>query len=88
MTRASDDEAMKPLGPRLEPPRSWWVKWVVLAVFAVSVAVLPMIKWLLGSPDAERATGCPAARISVSGREASRVKETCLGSKEQWPMWR
>ena len=48
MSRGYDDEAMKPLGPRLEPPRPWWVKWIVLAVFAASVAVVPAVKWLLG----------------------------------------
>jgi hypothetical protein len=37
-----------PLGPRLEPPRPWWVKWIVLAIFAASVAVVPVLVWLLG----------------------------------------
>jgi hypothetical protein len=46
VTRAYDDEAMKPIGPRLEPPRSWWVKWVVLAVFAASVAILLALAWV------------------------------------------
>ena len=47
MTRAYDDEAMKPIGPRLEPPRPWWAKWVVLALFAASVAIVPALVWLL-----------------------------------------
>jgi len=34
VTRAYDDEAMKPLGPRLEPPPPWWRKWMLLAIFA------------------------------------------------------
>ena len=38
VTRGYDEEAVKPLGPRLEPPPPWWRKWVVLAVFAASVA--------------------------------------------------
>ena len=37
MTRAYDEESLKPLGPRQEPPRPWWVKWLVLAIFAASV---------------------------------------------------
>jgi hypothetical protein len=37
MTRAYECQALKPLGPRLEPPRPWWGKWLVLAVFAASV---------------------------------------------------
>jgi hypothetical protein len=48
MTRAYDDEALQPLGPRLEPPPPWWRKWLILAVFLASVAVLPALKWLLG----------------------------------------
>ncbi len=47
MTRAYDYEAMKPLGPRLEPPPPWWRKWVVLAVFAASVAFDTSVAWLL-----------------------------------------
>lgn len=45
MTRAYDDEAMKPIGPRLEPPRSWWVKWVVLAVFTPTPAWPSCWRW-------------------------------------------
>jgi hypothetical protein len=48
MTRAYGEEAIKPLGQRLEPPRPWWVKWVVLAIFAASVAAVPALKWVLG----------------------------------------
>src|SRR5215475_5428547 len=33
--RAYDEEAIKPLGPRLARP--WWVKWAALAIFAASV---------------------------------------------------
>jgi hypothetical protein len=47
VTRAYDDEAMKSLGPRLEPPRPWWFKWMLLAIFAASVAVLPALVWML-----------------------------------------
>ena len=47
MTRADDDEALQPLWPRLEPPSPWWRKWLALAVFAASVAVVPTIAWLL-----------------------------------------
>jgi hypothetical protein len=47
MTRADDDEAMKPPGPGLEPPRPWWFKWVLLAVFAASAALVPTLVWLL-----------------------------------------
>jgi hypothetical protein len=47
VTRDDDDEALK-LPSRLEPPRPWWVKWVVLAVFLASVAVVSALKWLLG----------------------------------------
>jgi hypothetical protein len=46
VTRAYDDEAMKPLGGRLAPPPPWWRKWLVLAVFAASAAVIPTIVWL------------------------------------------
>lgn len=46
MTRAYDDEAMKPLAGRLGPPPPWWRKWLVLAVFAASVAVIPAIVWV------------------------------------------
>jgi hypothetical protein len=35
-----EDDAVKPLGPRQEPPRPWWVKWVMLALFAASGAVV------------------------------------------------
>jgi hypothetical protein len=48
MTRTYDDEAMKPLAGRLEPPPPWWRTWVVLAVFAASVAAIPAIVWLRG----------------------------------------
>jgi hypothetical protein len=49
MTRAYDEEAMKPLGPRLEPPRPWWVKRVVLAVFTATIRLtLGTLKWLFG----------------------------------------
>jgi hypothetical protein len=41
-------EVMRPLGPRLEPSRRWWVKWVVLAIFAASAAVVPVVKWAAG----------------------------------------
>lgn len=47
MTRAYGDEALKPLGPRLEPPRPRWVRWVALAIFAASVAVVTALAWLL-----------------------------------------
>jgi hypothetical protein len=48
MTRAYGDEAMKPLAPRLEPPRPWCFKWLLLAIFAASVAIVPALKGLLG----------------------------------------
>lgn len=48
ITRAYGDEAMKPLAPRLEPPRPWCFKWLLLAIFAASVAIVPALKWLLG----------------------------------------
>lgn len=47
MTRAYDDQAMKPLGPRLEPPRPWWFKWMLPAIFATSAAVVPTLARLL-----------------------------------------
>jgi len=47
VTRAYDDEALKPLGPRLEPPPPWWRKWIVLTVFAASAAVVSALAWLL-----------------------------------------
>jgi hypothetical protein len=49
MSRGYDDEAMKPLGPRLGlVPRPWWHKWVLLAIFAASAAVVPTLARLLG----------------------------------------
>ena len=36
-----------PLGPRVDRPRPWRIKWVVLAIFAASVAVVPTLAWLL-----------------------------------------
>jgi hypothetical protein len=47
MSRAYDDEAMKPLGPRLKSPRPWWFKWVLLAIFAASAAAVVTLVWLL-----------------------------------------
>lgn len=44
MTRA--DEATKPM-PRLGPQRPWWHKWMVVAVFAASTAIVPVAAWLL-----------------------------------------
>jgi hypothetical protein len=44
---AYDDEALKSLGPRLEPPRAWWVKWAMLALFATCAAVAPVLARLL-----------------------------------------
>ena len=49
MTRAYDEEAMKPLGPRLEPPPPRWRKWMALAVLLAAAAVLPVLKWLFGA---------------------------------------
>jgi len=37
---------MKPL-PWLVPPRPWWHRWMILAVFVASVAVVPTMVWLL-----------------------------------------
>jgi hypothetical protein len=49
MTRAYDEEALKPLGSRLEPSRPWWVKWAVLAVFIATIRVATVtLKWLFG----------------------------------------
>jgi hypothetical protein len=45
MSRGHDEEAMKPM-PRVGPRRPWWQKWIVLAVFAVSSAILPVGMWL------------------------------------------
>ena len=45
MSRGYDEEAMKPM-PRIGPPRPWWHKWMVLAVFAVSIAIVPVAVWL------------------------------------------
>jgi hypothetical protein len=45
MSRGYDEEAMKPM-PRLEPRRPWWYRWMILAVFAVSVAIVPLLAWL------------------------------------------
>jgi hypothetical protein len=42
MSRGYDDEAMKPM-PRIGPPRPWWHKWMILAAFAVSVAIVPLV---------------------------------------------
>jgi hypothetical protein len=36
---------MKPLGPR--PARPWWFKWMLLAIFAASAAVVPVLAWAL-----------------------------------------
>jgi hypothetical protein len=47
MSRSYDDEALKPLHPRLEPPRPRWVKWMALAILAASVAGVTALKWLL-----------------------------------------
>lgn len=32
---------------RLEPPRPRWFRWVLLAIFAASVDVVPTLAWLL-----------------------------------------
>jgi len=47
MTSAYDDEAIKPLGPRPEPPRPPWVWWFVLAALAASAGIVPAPVWLL-----------------------------------------
>jgi hypothetical protein len=47
LRRGYDDEAMKPLGPRLDPPRPWWFKWMLLAIFAASAAMVPTLVWPL-----------------------------------------
>jgi hypothetical protein len=41
---------MNPVGPRLEPPRPWWVKWAALAIFIATLraVVYPTLKWLFG----------------------------------------
>jgi hypothetical protein len=44
--RLRPDEALKPLGPRLEPPRPWWFRWMLLAIFTASVTVVPTLAWL------------------------------------------
>jgi hypothetical protein len=46
MSRGYDEEAMKPM-PRIGPPPPWWRKWMVLALFLASAAVVPVVAWLL-----------------------------------------
>jgi hypothetical protein len=46
MSRGYDEEAMMPM-PRLGLPPPWWRKWMIRAVFVVSVAVVPLVAWVL-----------------------------------------
>ena len=46
MSRGYDEQAIKPM-PRIGPAPPWWRKWVMLALFAASAAVVPLLVWLL-----------------------------------------
>ena len=63
VSRGYDEEATKPLAPRLEPPPPWWRKWVVvLAVFAARV-----LPWCAGAGVAA-AVGQKVANRHVNGQ--------------------